>query len=146
MADRAGSLIGLRLNSGPLLIKGTRFSFNPENKHNRSVTTDAAQAGRTIITQGGGIVSGTGYVDPADTGCAYLLAATGAPGTQHDVTAIKYIIDTSETAGSRKGYTASAGKLIIGELTGQTDEGGMQEVTFEVHSTTPGFAYSSALT
>lgn len=146
MADRAGSLIGLRLNSGPLLIKVTRASFNPENKHNRSVTTDASQAPRTIITQGGGIISGTGYVDPADSGCAYILAATGAPGTQHDVTAIKYIIDMSVTAGSRQGYSAAAGKLILGELTGQTDEGGMQEINFEVHSTTPGFAYAVNLT
>mgnify|MGYP003544963973 FL=1 len=146
MAGRAGSLTGIRLNGGPLSVKVTRHDFDPENKHNRSVTTDASQAGRTIVTQGGGILRCTGYVDPADTASAYLLAATGAPGTQHDVTAIKYIIDMSESAGSRKGYAASAGKLIINNISGQTDEGGMQEITFEVHSTTPGFAYSTALT
>lgn len=146
MADRAGSLAAIRLNSGPLSVKVTRYSFDPENKYNRSVTTDASQAGRTIVTQGGGILKCTGYVDPADSASAFLLAATGAPGTQHDVTSVKYIIDISESGGSRKGYSCSAGKLIVTEITGQTDEGGMQEINFEVHSTTPGFAYATNLT
>lgn len=146
MADRAGSLVAIRINAGPLSVKITRHSFDPENKYNRSVTTDAGQAGRTIITQGGGILKLTGYVDPADTACAFLLAAAAIPGSSQDVTAIKYLIDLSESAGSRRGYAASAGKLIVAEVTGQTDEGGMQEINFEIHSTTPGFAYSTALT
>lgn len=146
MADRAGSLAAIRLNGGPLQVKITRHSFDPENKHNRSCPTDSGQAPRTIITQGGGILKCTGWVDPSDSGSAFLLAATGVPGTQQDVTAIKYIIDISVTAGSRQGYSASAGKLIVTEVTGQTDEGGMQEINFEVHSTTPGFAYATNLT
>jgi len=146
VADRAGTLAAIRLNGGPLQIKVTRYSIDFENKYNRSVPTDSGQAPRSIITQGGGIIKGTGYVDPADSGSAYLLAATGVPGTQHDVTAIKLIIDISESGGSRKGWSASAGKLIIGEFTGQTDEGGMSEVNFEVHTTTPGLAYATNLT
>lgn len=146
MADRAGSLAAFRLNGGPLLVKVTNHSFDPENKYNRSVVTDGGQAARTIVTQGGGVLRCTGYVDPSDSASAFLLAATGVPGVQHDVTAIKYLIDLSESAGSRHGYTASAGKLIVNDINGQTDEGGMQQINFEVHSTTPGFSYSSALT
>lgn len=147
MADRAGSLIGIRINGGPLTIKVTRASFDPENKHNRSVTTDASQAPRTIVTQGGGILRGTGYIDPSDTGSAFLLAAVGLPGgSNQTLTNIKYLIDTSEAGGSRHGYSASAGTLIIQAIDGQSDEAGMQEISFECHSTTPGFAYASNLT
>lgn len=145
MADRAGSLMGFRVNGGPVTIKVTRNELDPEQKHNRSVTTDASQAPRTIITQGGGILKLTGYVDPSDAGMALALAAIGAPGSAQDLTAVKYLIDISESAGSRHGFTLGTSKLIIMNLTGQTDEGGMQEANIEVHSQA-GMTYASNLT
>jgi hypothetical protein len=145
VADRAGTLVGIRVNAGPLNLKVTRFDLDFETKHNRSVTTDGGQAPRTIITQGGGIIKGTGYVDPSDTGSAFLLAAIGAPGTQQDLTACKYLIDISETGGSRHGYNIGTAKLVVTGITGQTDEGGMQEINFEVHASAA-ITYSSTLT
>ena len=146
MADRAGSLMGIRGNAGPLNIKVTRWEFDVERKLNRSVTTDANQFPRSILTQGGGIGKGTGYLDPSDTASAYLLAAAaGAPGTGQDLTVVKYLMDVSETAASRHGMDMGTCKLVITNITGQTDEGGMQEINFEIH-TQAGTSYSSSLT
>lgn len=146
MADRAGSLMGFRVNGGPITIKVTSNDVDPEQKHNRSVRTDSGQAPRTIITQGGGILKLRGFVDPADAGMALALASVGAPGTTgQDLTAVKYLIDISESAGSRKGYTMANAKLLIAGITGQTDEGGMQEANLEIHSQ-DGMVYATNLT
>lgn len=146
MADRAGSLIGIRANAGPLLIKVTRAAFDPEIKFNRAVTTDASQAARTIVTQYGGILKCTGYVDPSNTANAFLLGSVGAPANANQaLTSVEYLIDVSETAASRHGFSCGSCTLVVSGVSGQSDEAGMQEIEFEIH-TNSGSAYASNLT
>lgn len=145
MADKAGSVVGIRVNGGPLTIKVTEYQLDPEIKFNRSVTTSASQHPRTVPTQCGGIMRGTGYVDPSDTGCAYLLAAaSSAITTNLDLTTVKFYIDETESGGARKGWDMGTCKLIIMPIQGQTDEGGMTRITFEIHSQA-GMTYSTTL-
>lgn len=145
MADRSGSVMGFRANAGPLSIKVTRSEMDPEIKVNRSVTTDALLNPRSVLTQNGGILKLTGYVDPSNAASAFLLASIGPTGTAQDLTSCIYLIDLAEVTGSRHGYTFGSCKLVVLGLTGQTDEAGMQEINFEIHSQA-GVAYSSTLT
>jgi len=146
MSDRAGSLIGFRVNAGPVIIKVTRYGYNPEIKHNRAVKSDSNQNPRTVLTSIGGILSGTGFVDPSDAGIALLLVGmAGAIGNNQVFTSVEFLLDVSETAASRHGMSMGTCELLPLEITGQTDEGGMTEVNFEIHSQA-GVTYSSSLT
>lgn len=139
MADRPACLVGIRVNAGPVTIKVTRYEFDTEIKFNRSVTSDANCFPRTVIASSGGIMRGTGYVDPADAGSALILAGSS------NLTSVKLYIDASEASGSRKGYDMGSCKLVPLRMTGQTDEAGMHEFEFEIH-TQAGATYSSTLT
>jgi hypothetical protein len=139
MADRPGCLIGIRVNSGPVSIKVTRYEFDTEIKENRTVTSDANCFPRTVIASSGGILRFTGFIDPTNAGSALLLAGAS------DLTLVKLLLDVSETAGSRHGYDLGNCKLIPRRITGNTDDAGMQEIEGEIH-TQAGASYSSSLT
>lgn len=146
MGDRAGSLIGVRANGTPLLIKCNDAHFISEKKFNRAVTTDAGQAERTIVCSYGGILKCKGFVDPANTANAWLLGSIAAPNNANEaLTTVKYLIDISETAASRHGFDCASCTLIVNDVGGPPGDGGMQEIDFEIHSNA-GCTYSSALT
>lgn len=140
MADRAGCLIGIRLNAGPVIFKVTRFEFDPEVGVDRSTTSDAGCHPRSVRTGDGGILRLTGFVDPLNAGSALVLATPGGAA----LTACKFLIDTSELTGARHGYDLGVCELIPGPVSGETRPGGMSEQTIEIHSQ-GGTAYSSTL-
>jgi len=146
MSDRAGSLIGFRVNAGPVKIKVTDYEYETEKKFNRAVISDMNQNPRTVFTSIGGILKGTGFVDPSDSGMALILAASSNTiGTQDDLTSVEFLIDVSETAASRHGWAMGNCKLMVETFPGQTDEGGMTRCNFQIHSQA-GSTYSSTLT
>ena len=138
--DRAGCLFGLRANGSPVTIKVTRYEIDPEIGYDRSVTSDANCHPRTVLTTSGGIGRFTGFVDPDNTGSALVLASNSGVA----LTAVEFLLDTSQTPGSRDGYDVGAAVLIPGPLTGETRPGGMQEQQFEIHSQA-GMVYANDL-
>lgn len=145
MADRAGAVVGIRVNSGPVTIKVTDYEIDTEIKVNRSVTTDASQHPRSVPCSIGGVLKGTGFVDPSDSGIALILAAASATlSTNLDLTSVKFYIDGTESSGSRKGWDMGTCKLIVHTFPGQTNEDGMTRVNFEIHSQS-GMTYSTTL-
>ncbi len=144
MADKAGCLFGLLVNGAPVEIKvNPDFEFDPEIKENRAIVSGATTrcTPRTVTTSYGGIIRTTGFLDPANSGCALILAASVGGS---DLTGVKYVIDMSASAGSRSGFNCGDCKLIPRRFTGVTDEGGMQKWEIEIH-TQAGHTYATNL-
>lgn len=141
--DRAGCLFGLRVNGAPVTIKITSYEVDPETLAgvNRDVTTDASCLARSVPTTSGGILRARGYVDPLNAGSALVLASN----TSVALTAVKFLLDVSETGGSRHGYNVGDCLLVPGPIVGESRPGGMQEQSFEIHSQA-GMVYATNLT
>ena len=150
MADRAASASSLRTNTGPVLnIKVTHYELDPEIRMRRSITSDNFPTGGmclpvTVIEATGGIIRCVGFVDPTDAFVLLLLASIGKPvlSSDFDYASVQLVLDVkTESAASRYGYTfgATSGsysitKIIPMGLTGRTDDAGMIEASFEIHS------------
>lgn len=153
MADRPASAVSLRSGVSPtaLLIKVSQFELDLEIKYRRSVTTDNAPTGGslvpiTVFEWAGGLLRGTGFIDPADTITAQILSSAGitiggTPGvlsSSFDLQNFRFILDVTESSGSMKGYSFGTAfgdaKIFPTLLTGKADDGGMIEINFELHS------------
>lgn len=143
MADKSGCLVGVLVNAGPVTIKfSPNAEFDPEIGLNRAIISGTASCTpRTVTTTYGGIIRGVGYLDPADAGCALILAANAGGA---DLTAVKYIVDMSVNAGSRSGFSLGNSKLIPKRFIANIEENGMQAWEIEIHSQA-GTSYSTTL-
>lgn len=138
MADRAASAASLRVtrSATEYKIKVTDWGLDPEIRYRRSVTSDFDCIPLTVWESAGGLIHGTGYVDPADAFTAIILEAfTGSVvSADFDFTVGQLVLDVvSDAAGSRKGFSLANVKLFPMNFTGRTDDGGMIEMIFEIH-------------
>lgn len=147
MADRAASAASLRVSTGPVYkIKVTQFDIDTEIRLRRSITSDNYTTNGvcvpcTVVESVGGIIRGVGFVDPSDTFIAQMLAAVGTPVSssdfeQHDA---QFVFDVvADSAASRFGYTfgttSGDAKIFPMNINGRSDDAGMIEITFEIHS------------
>jgi len=137
MADRPASAASIRANTGPALkLKVTRWDVDFEIRYRRSVTSDFDCIPLTVFESAGGLIRGTGYVDPADTLVALILSSVSGAvvASNFDYTNVEIVLDVNTDAGgSRKGYVFGDCKIFPLGLTGVTDDAGMIEVNFEIH-------------
>lgn len=143
MADKSGCLVGVLVNAGPVVIPfSPNAEFDPEIGLNRAVISGAASCTpRTVTTTYGGIIRGVGYLDPANAGCALILAAVAGGA---DLTTVKYVISMADAGGSRSGFSLGSCKLIPKRFIANIDENGMQAWEIEIHSQA-GTSYSTTL-
>jgi hypothetical protein len=137
MADRAANVASIGITStNPYKIKVIQWNLDTEIVYRRSQTSDFDCINLTVFESAGGLIRGTGYVDPADALTAIILASfVGSVGpADFDFTNGQLVLDAvSDAAGSRFGYTIGDCKLFPMSIGGQTDEAGMIEMHFEIH-------------
>lgn len=129
--DLAGCLISVRFGTG-VKIKVVSGEFDPEDKYNRSVTSDANCKPRSIRTSRGGVARIRGYFDPSSAGVVALF--DGATATNG-----KILFDGTgaATAGIvfTDGPSSEPGTAAFNfAWTAETEENGMQIFTVELHS------------
>ena len=159
MADRPASAASIRTDvlATPLVIRVIQFEFDFELVYTRSVTSDGFTANgsctpRSVFESTGGIIRGTCYVDPADATQMGKFNLTSGPvdpvGSTFEQGDTQIIRDLTESARSRRGYnfgTPTGDAMFFPlSISGETNEAGMQEMSFEIHSQ-KGVVWSSTI-
>lgn len=145
MSDLAGCVGSVRATSSAVekVLLYTRSELDTEARYNRTTTSDAGCHPRSVGTTVGGMIRGTGFVNPSTIGGLFVLANAGQAPIS--MTATKYYVDSTPTSGQRLGYDCGTSLLFIIRFTGETNEAGMQEVEWELHSQA-GITWSTSLT
>lgn len=158
MSDRPASAVSVRtdvVTTPALVIRVIRFDLDFEIRFRRSITSGNFTANGTcvpctVFETAGGIVRGTCFVDPADTTQMSYLSLPGVPVVDSDFhqKETQIILDLTESAGSRYGYnfgnTLGNAMIFPMMLTGETNDAGMIECMFEIHSQ-KGLTWSNAI-
>lgn len=102
----------------------------------------------SMVESRGGVLKAVGYIDPALAANQFMLILSAYGSNSLNLERVYYVFDVvNDSASSRYGYgfgiptgadatfnNDSAAKLILRGLTGRTDDAGMQEIEFELHS------------